>query len=138
MTTAQVEDQRLLIGGEWVGAGSERTFERTNPYTGEPAGTAAAASREDARAAADAAAGAFPEWSQSPPSARRELLMKAAGIPPERPPDIGGMVTEERGGTLGGGMFNCKLAGGMLIEAAGMPPAVTGEIIPSDVPGLTA
>src|SRR3954453_964989 len=141
MTTAQVEDQRLLIGGEWVGAGSERTFERINPYTGapaEPAGPAARPARERARAAADAAAGAFPEWSQSPPSARRELLMKAAGILNERAPDIAGIVTEETGGTFGWGMFNCKLAAGMLIEAASQTTAVTGEVIPSDVPGLTA
>jgi vanillin dehydrogenase len=138
VTTAQAEDQRLLIGGEWVGAGSERTFERTNPYTGDPAGNAAAASREDARAAADAAAQAFPEWSQTPPSARRELLTKAAGIIGERAQDIAAVVTEETGGTFGWGMFNCKLASGMLIEAAAMTTAVTGEIIPSDVPGLTA
>src|SRR3954471_6464471 len=138
MTTAQVEDQRLLIGGEWVGAGSERTFGRITPYPGDPAGTAAAASRDDARAAADAAAEAFPEWSQSPPSARRELLMKAAGILTERAPDIAAVVTEETGGTFGWGMFNCTLAAGMLIEAAALTTSVTGEIIPSDVPGLTA
>src|SRR3954463_12408471 len=138
MTTAQVEDQRLLIGGEWVGAGSERTFERTNPYTGEPAGSAAAASRDDARAAADSAAQAFPAWSQPPPSARRELLQKAAGLIGERAPDIAAIVTEETGGTFGWGMFNCKLAAGMLGEAAAQTTAVTGEIIPSDVPGLTA
>src|SRR3954452_4012437 len=138
MTTAQVEDQRLLIGGEWVGAGSERTFERTNPYTGEPAGSAAAASRDDARAAADAAAEAFPEWSQSPPSARRELLTKAAGLLTERAQDIAAVVTEETGGTFGWGMFNCNLAAGMLVEAAALTTSVTGEIIPSEVPGLTA
>jgi benzaldehyde dehydrogenase (NAD) len=138
MTTAQVEDQRLLVGGEWVDAGSERTFERTNPYTGEPAGSAAAASREDAKAAADAAAQAFPEWSATPPAARRELLTKAAGILGERAQDIARTVTEETGGTFGWGMFNCSLASGMLIEAAAMTTAVTGEIIPSDVPGLTA
>src|SRR4051794_4236325 len=138
MTTAQVEDQRLLIGGEWVGAGSDRAFERTNPYTGDPAGSAAAAQREDAKAAADAAAQAFPEWSQTPPSARRELLTKAAGILGERAQDIAAIVTEETGGTFGWGMFNCKLAAGMLIEAAAMTTSVTGEIIPSDVPGLTA
>src|SRR4051812_21294183 len=138
MTTAQVEDQRLLIGGEWVGAGSERTFERTNPYTGESAGSAAAASRDDARAAADAAARAFPEWSQTPPSARRELLTKAAGLLTERAQDIAAVVTEETGGTFGWGMFNCNLAAGMLVEAAALTTSVTGEIIPSDVPGLTA
>ena len=38
-----------------------------DPYTGEVASTAAAASRDDARAAADAAAAAFGEWSATPP-----------------------------------------------------------------------
>ena len=76
--------QRLLIGGQWTEASSGGSFERTNPYTGEPAGTAAAAKREDARAAADAAAEAFPEWSASPPSQRRELLQKAAALLTER------------------------------------------------------
>src|SRR4051794_2167694 len=137
MTTAQMEEQQLLIGGEWVGARSDRTFERTNPYTGEPAGSAAAASREDAHAAADAAAQAFPEWSQTPPSGRRELLTNAAGLLMERAEQIAGIVTEETGGTFGWGMFNCKLAAGMLIEAASQTTAVTGEVIPSDVPGLT-
>jgi vanillin dehydrogenase len=138
MTTAQMQEQRLLIGGEWVGARSDRTFERINPYTGEPAGTAAAASREDAHAAADAAAQAFPVWSQTPPSGRRELLTKAAGLLTERSEEIAAVVTEETGGTFGWGMFNCKLAAGMLIEAAAQTTAVTGEVIPSDVPGLTA
>jgi acyl-CoA reductase-like NAD-dependent aldehyde dehydrogenase len=138
MATAQMEEQQLLIGGEWVGARSDRTFERTNPYTGEPAGSAAAASREDAHAAADAAAQAFPEWSQTPPSGRRELLNKAAGLLMERAEEIAAIVTEETGGTFGWGMFNCKLASGMLIEAASQTTAVTGEVIPSDVPGLTA
>jgi vanillin dehydrogenase len=138
MATAQMEEQQLLIGGEWVPARSDRTFERTNPYTGEPAGSAAAASREDAHAAADAAAQAFPEWSQTPPSGRRELLNKAAGLLMERAEGIAQIVTEETGGTFGWGMFNCKLASGMLIEAASQTTAVTGEVIPSDVPGLTA
>src|SRR3954451_20756152 len=138
MTTAQVEDQRLLIGGEWVGAGSERTFERTHPYTGEPAGSAAAASRDDARAAADAAAKAFPEWSQTPPAARRELLQKAAGLLTERAADLAATVTAETGGTFGWGMFNCSLAAGMLQEAAAQTTAVAGDVIPSNVPGLFA
>ena len=35
-------------------------------------------------------------------------------------------------------MFNCDLAAGMLGEAAAQTTAVTGEVIPSNVPGLTA
>jgi acyl-CoA reductase-like NAD-dependent aldehyde dehydrogenase len=138
MATAQLQQQQLLIGGEWVGAKSDRVFEKTDPFTGDPAGASAAAGREDAKAAADAAATAFPEWSSAPPSQRRELLQKGAGLLMERAEEIAGIVTEETGGTFGWGMFNCSLAAGMLNEAAAQVTAVTGEVIPSDVPGLTA
>jgi vanillin dehydrogenase len=138
MTITQLEPQNLLIGGDWKGAGGADSFETTDPWTGETAGTAAAASRDDARAAADAAGAAFPEWSQTPPSQRRELLQNAAGLLLERAPDIAGIVTQETGGTFGWGMFNCHLAAGMLGEAAAQTTSVTGDVIPSDVPGLTA
>jgi acyl-CoA reductase-like NAD-dependent aldehyde dehydrogenase len=138
MATAQLQQQDLLIGGEWVGAKSDRRFEKDDPFTGDVAGSAAAAGREDAKAAADAAAAAFPEWGSTPPSARRELLQKAAGLLMERAEEIAATVTAETGGTFGWGMFNCKLAAGMLGEAAAQTTAVTGEVIPSDVPGLTA
>ena len=138
MSITEVEQQQLLIGGSWVGAGSGDTFEREDPWTGEVASRGAAASRDDARAAADAAAAAFPEWAATPPSARRELLQKAAALMMERAPEIAGIITAETGGTFGFGMFNCSLAAGMLGEAAAQTTAVTGEVIPSDVPGLTA
>jgi acyl-CoA reductase-like NAD-dependent aldehyde dehydrogenase len=138
MTRVQLELQRLLIGGQWREASSGETFERTDPFTGEPAGTAAAAKREDARAAADAAAEAFGGWSTSPPSERRELLQRAAALLTERAERIAATVTQETGGTFGWGMFNCKLAAGMLGEAAAQTTAARGEVIPSDVPGLLA
>jgi vanillin dehydrogenase len=138
MSVAQLEEQQLLIGGSWKGAEGGGSFELVDPYTGEPAGIAAAASRDDARAAADAAAEAFREWSATPPAARRELLQKAAGLLTERAPDIAGIVTQETGGTFGWGMFNCTLAAGMLSEAAAQTTAATGEVIPSNVPGLMA
>src|SRR2546423_12536535 len=128
----------LLIGGEWKEAAAGGTFERTDPFTGEPAGSAAAAKREDAHAAGDAAAEAFPAWAASPPSQRRELLQKAAGLLMERAEDIAQIVTAETGGTFGWGMFNCSLAAGMLGEAAAQTTAMRGEVIPSDVPGLMA
>jgi acyl-CoA reductase-like NAD-dependent aldehyde dehydrogenase len=138
MTITALEPQRLLIGGRWTGAADGRSFETTDPWTGETAGSAAAGGREEARAAAEAAGQAFREWSTTPPSQRRELLQKAAGLLMERAPEIAGIVTQETGGTFGWGMFNCKLAAGMLGEAAAQTTAVTGEVIPSDVPGLTA
>src|SRR3954451_533138 len=137
MATMQT-DQPLLIGGEWTAAASGATFERVHPFTGEAAPPAAAASGDDARRACDAAAAAFPEWSATPPGRRRELLSAAAGLLMERAPQIAGIVTEEVGGTFGWGMFNCDLASRMLREAAAQTYSVTGEVIPSDVPGNLA
>ena len=49
MTTVDLEQQRLLIGGEWTEAGGGGTFERADPFTGDAVTVAAAAGREDAR-----------------------------------------------------------------------------------------
>jgi vanillin dehydrogenase len=138
MTTVDLEQQRLLIGGEWVPATGEATFEKADPYTGQTVTLAAAAGREDARRACDAAAAAFPEWSATPPAERRRLLLAAADTLWSRAADIAGIMTEEVGGTFGWGMFNCQLASGMLREAGAQAYALGGEVIPSDVPGLHA
>jgi vanillin dehydrogenase len=131
-------EQRLLIGGEWVAAAGGATFLRHDPYTGEPATTAAAAGREDARRACDAAAAAFAGWADTPPAERRTILTKAADILTERAQEIASTMTEEVGGTFGWGMFNCDLASRMLREGAAQTYSVTGEVIPSDVPGALA
>jgi benzaldehyde dehydrogenase (NAD) len=138
MTIGRGEQQQLLIGGDWVDAGSGRTFETLNPYTGDPVGRAAAASREDAGAAADAAGRAFEAWSTTAPAERRAFLQKAAQLLTERGEEIATTISEETGATFGWGMFNIQLASGMLGEAAAQVYQVTGEVIPSDVPGLLA
>ena len=55
-----------------------------------------------------------------------------------RAEEIAGIVTEETGGVFGWGMFNVQLAAGMLREAAAQAYWLTGEVIPSDVPGKLA
>src|SRR5215207_2507901 len=114
MATTQLEQQQLLIGGTWMGAGSGAAFETTDPYTGESAGVAAAAGRDDARAAVDAARAAFPAWAATPPAERAAVLRRASEILMERQADIAAIVTEETGGTFGWGMFNVELGAGML------------------------
>jgi acyl-CoA reductase-like NAD-dependent aldehyde dehydrogenase len=135
MSTVGIEEQPLLIGGEWTSASGGATFERVDPYTGQTVTVAAAAGRADARRACDAAAAAFTEWAYTPPGERRTLLTKAADLLMERAAEIASIMTEEIGGTFGWGMFNCDLASRMLREAAAQTYSVTGEVIPSDVPG---
>ena len=50
MSTVDLEQQALLIGGEWTPASGGATFERVDPYTGAAVTVAAAGRAEDARA----------------------------------------------------------------------------------------
>ena len=137
-TTTEMPRQQLLIGGKWSDAASGRGYEQTFPYTGEAVGSAAAAGREDARAAVDGAQAAFGEWSRSAPAQRRLILLKAADLLLARGEDVARVMTEETGGVFGWGMFNVELAAGMLREAAAQAYGLVGEVIPSDVPGKLA
>jgi vanillin dehydrogenase len=138
MTTTQTPRQQLLIGGTWSDASDGREYQQNFPYTGEAVGSAAAASRQDACAAVEAAHAAFAEWSRSTPRQRREILLKAAELLLSRGEEIAGVMTEETGGVFGWGMFNVDLAAGMLREAAAQAYGLVGEVIPSDVPGKLA
>ena len=133
-----MEQVQLIIAGKDVGAKNSATFARNNPITGEEATRAAAASVDDAKAAADAAAAAFPKWSAMGPSARRAILNKAAELLEERAGQFATLVMAETGATAGWGHFNIHLAAGMLREAAAMTTQIQGEVVPSDVPGNMA
>jgi len=131
-------DINLLIGAQDVAASDGRTFERRDPMTNSVATRAAAASATDAIRAVDAAAAAFPEWSELGPTPRRMLLLKAADLMDQRAGEFSRLMTAEIGATAGWGQFNAKLAANMLREAASLTTQVGGEIIPSDKPGCIA
>ena len=133
-----MEEVQLLIGGHDRAAANNATFTRVNPVTGEVATRASAASVEDARAAADAAAAAFPKWSALGPNDRRNRLLKAADLLEARAQDFAALGLAETGATLGWGHFNVHFAANLLREAASMTTQVTGEVIPTDVPGNVA
>lgn len=135
MSVSGVTQQRLLIGGEWTDAGAGGTFEVRNPYTAELASVGAAAGRDDARRAVEAAAAAFEEWSETPISRRRELLERAATLMEERQTEFAQVVADETGGTFGWGMFNVGLATGMLREAGVHAAAVHDQEIHSHISG---
>ncbi|HUH41359.1 MAG TPA: aldehyde dehydrogenase [Castellaniella sp.] len=128
----------LLISGQRQQAGNGRTFERHNPLDGSVATTAPAATPDDARAAVDAAANAFPQWSRLGPGRRRELLNRAAEALEGRSAAFTETMAAETGASAMWAGFNVHLAAGMLREAAGLTTQVGGEVIPSDVPGNLA
>ena len=129
---------RLMIGDRDANAAAGATFDRRDPIRGEVATRAAAATVADAQAAANAAAAAFPTWSALPPGERRAILNKAADMLLERTPEFVKAMTVETGASPMWASFNCRLGASMLREAAAMTTQITGEVIPSDKPGLLA
>ena len=64
-----------LIGKEWVGSRSGKTFERRNPANiDEVLGVFPRSDAEDVGAAVDAARKAFREWSETPAPVRGRIL----------------------------------------------------------------
>jgi acyl-CoA reductase-like NAD-dependent aldehyde dehydrogenase len=129
---------RHFIAGEWVDAADGATFDDLNPYTGEVVASVAAGAREDARRAVEAAAAAFPGWSQSLPAERQRVFLAAADILERRADEVVGLLARETGCTFGFGMFQMMFVPGLLRQAAGMAYRPIGEVIPSDVPGAFA
>ena len=138
MNVVEVEKQGLLVGGEWRAADGGAEFERRDPFTGEVATVAAAAGRDDARAASTPPAPPSTPGPRPRPAERSAVLTEAARLLDERAAEIAAMMTAEVGATFGWGMFNCGLGAGVLRAAAAQAYAMNGETIPSDVPGLTA
>ncbi|HEY7641340.1 MAG TPA: aldehyde dehydrogenase [Steroidobacteraceae bacterium] len=129
---------KLLINNEDVNAARGATFDRVNPLTGEVATRAAAATIADAYAAANAAQVAFPAWSETGPTQRRTLLLRAAEVLRERAPLFADAMLNETGATGAWAGFNVMLAANMLQEAAALTTRVCGQVIPSDRPGSLA
>jgi acyl-CoA reductase-like NAD-dependent aldehyde dehydrogenase len=100
----------LLINHQNLAAKHGATFERLNPITGQVSTRAAAASVEDALAAANGAVAAFAAWSETGPSARRVILNRAAELMMARSSDFTAAMAAETGATASWAQFNCHIA----------------------------
>ena len=128
----------MLINGERLQAANGATFERRNPLDGSIATVAPAATVEDAVAAVDAAAEAFKLWSRTGPGERRKMLIRASQSLAAKADAFAAAMALETGASGIWASFNVQLAADMLLEAASLTTQISGEVIPSDVPGNLA
>jgi acyl-CoA reductase-like NAD-dependent aldehyde dehydrogenase len=135
---SEIREAKQFIGGEWIDAGGGGTFDDLDPFTGDVVARVPAGGRADAARAVEAAAHAFPEWSQSAPETRQHIFLAAADILERRGDEIVGLLARETGSTFGFGMFQLHFVSGLLRQAASIPYQPVGQVIPSDIPGRVA
>ena len=76
VTTSTYEN---FVGGEWVGAVEGGTMEVLNPATGETIAEVPQGTQADVDRAVEAAKKALPEWLETTPGERAEILLEARG-----------------------------------------------------------
>ncbi len=103
-------EYEMLIGGEWTGARSGKSFESINPYTGRAWATAPEADEEDVDRAVRAAREAFDEgpWGTMTGTERARLMRRLAELIAENAESLAvvestdnGKLLREMGGQLG-------------------------------------
>lgn len=105
------------------------SFDVISPYTNQPCWTAAAATPQDALRAVEAADAAFPSWSQTKPTARRDVLLKAADLLEQRLEQNAEYMRTEMGADVGASqMFVVPLAIRMLRDIAGRITSICGSV----------
>jgi acyl-CoA reductase-like NAD-dependent aldehyde dehydrogenase len=83
-----VRTYTYYAGGDWRSATSGRTFDVHKPFGGQLYAKVAAGGAEDARIAVQAAADAFPAWSQTTPAERASLFLRAGEIVVVKPSEF--------------------------------------------------
>ena len=136
MSTNEVRSYKYYAGGDWRPATSGKTFDVHQPYGGQLYAKVAAGGAEDARIAVQAAADAFPAWSQTTPAERASLFLKAAEVVRRRRAEIAEVLARETGSTISFATFQQDLVAATLQQAAGWVFLPRGEVLQTNQPGL--
>ena len=130
-----VQQFKYFVDGEWRAAENNKLFDVYRPYDRKLYARVAAGGRAEATRAVDAAAKAFPAWSQSTPAERARLFFKAAEIVKRRRAEIANILAIETGSTISFSTFQQDLVAATIEQAAGWMYLPKGEVLESNIPG---
>src|SRR4030095_15820521 len=92
---------RNFINGEWIESASSKVAKNVNPAnTDDVLGTVKQATREEARAAVEAASNAFRGWRGTPAPSRGKIVARAARLMEEHKEELAQILTREEGKTI--------------------------------------
>jgi 1-pyrroline dehydrogenase len=95
-----VSQHKNFVGGEWVDSAGGETMEVVNPSTGEVIAEVASSTAEDADRAVQAAKAALPEWLETTPGERAELLFKLADLIDDNADELAALESKNVGKPL--------------------------------------
>jgi len=128
-----VREAPLFIDGRWVDGQAGTTFEVFNPATSEPIAVVPDGGADQALAAVDAAAKAFPTWAAMTALERGTILLKARDILTAKLDALARLVTEENGKPVAEARGEVSFAIQYLPWFAEEARRVYGEIVPPPV-----
>jgi alpha-ketoglutaric semialdehyde dehydrogenase len=126
---------KLFINGEWVPSESRETYLRVNPADpDEILGEFQQGSKDDIRAAVEAAQGAHQAWAETPAPKRAAYLFKVAQLLSEQKAELSRFMTREMGKTLQDSEADVQEAIDLAYYVAGEGKRVLGYTAPSEKP----
>ncbi|ALS78008.1 NAD-dependent succinate-semialdehyde dehydrogenase [Planococcus kocurii] len=125
---------RHYINGDWTDTGDGK-IEVINPATGEVVGSVPNGGEQEATAAIEAAALAFPEWSKTTAYHRAELLMKWHDLLLEHKKEIGEILTKEMGKPLSEAIGEVEYSASFVSWFAEEGKRMYGRTIPASKEG---
>jgi alpha-ketoglutaric semialdehyde dehydrogenase len=130
-----MDTYKNFIGGKWVESTSSKTVNNVNPAnTDDVLGTNRQATREEARAAVEAAADAFHEWRRTPAPARGKIVAKAARLMEAAKEELATILTLEEGKTISESRGELQRSINVAEFCAGESRRMNGETIFSELP----
>src|SRR5471030_1867481 len=131
-----VPEYKYFAGSEWRSAAGNKLFDVYRPYDRSVYARVAGGGRPEATRAVDAAARAFPAWSQTTPADRAKLFFKAVEIVKRRRAEIAEILAQETGSTISFATFQQDLVAATIEQAAGWMYLPKGEVLETNVPGV--
>jgi acyl-CoA reductase-like NAD-dependent aldehyde dehydrogenase len=129
---------QMLIGGEWVDAASDETFESENPFLGEPWALVPRAAPADVDRAVEAAFDAFkaPGWRRMSASARGALLRRLGDVIATEADRLAEIETRDNGKLITEMRGQLRYLPQWFHYYGGLADKLEGRVIPIDKPGI--
>src|SRR4029078_11070909 len=126
---------RNFINGEWIESTSAKVAKNINPAnTDEVLGTVKQATRDEARAAVEAASDAFRGWRATPAPSRGKIVARAARLLEEQKEGQAQSLGREEGKTIAESRGELQRSINVADFCAGESRRMNGETIQSELP----